>query len=164
MTTPLSCHPAVLHLYRSHGYHKGYIQVLSGLLKNQTDLSAEIYIPQSDPSSAPLEMVMYTEAVGVICSIGNLTLLDEYGTYIGNVSMIAYTMLLMYLIDTVISAYLGTLIIRTMQLLLVQLYVKDTWRRYCCGNCSSVAGGHNQLSWVRFPAIASFVFLPPIDV
>ena len=56
-----------------------------GLLKNQTDLSAEIYIPQSDPSSAPLEMVMYTEAVGVICSIGNLTLLDEYGTYIGNV-------------------------------------------------------------------------------
>ena len=28
---------------------------------------------------------MYTEAVGVICSIGNLTLLDEYGTYIGNV-------------------------------------------------------------------------------
>ena len=25
-------------------------------------------------------------------------------------------------------------------------------------------GGHDQLSWVQFPAIASFMFFPPIDV
>ena len=25
-------------------------------------------------------------------------------------------------------------------------------------------GGHNQLSWVQFPAIASFVFFPLYDV